>query len=156
MKQHANQRGMTLVEVLLVLAIIALLSVFLIPAINAAIRGRENAECARKLRAAVEAFSLYAADTGGYPADKNSGQIPPEMADYYFPYFKIDWWSETTALGGRWDWDNGYHFNFSVSISVPTRTQEQLTEFDRMIDDGDLNSGNFRKVETQYHYIIEE
>jgi prepilin-type N-terminal cleavage/methylation domain-containing protein len=154
--KYALNRGMTLVEVLLTVGIVALLATFLIPALNAALRGRENAECARKLRAAVEAFSLYTADTGGYPADRNPGVIPQEMVDYYFPYFKIDWWSDATELGGRWDWDNGYHFKFSVSISVPTKSAEQLTEFDRLIDDGNLDAGNFRKVGTQYHYILEE
>ena len=105
----------------------------------------------------MEAFELYAAETGGYPPDKGPGVIPPEMVDYYFPYFNIDWWTGTTELGGNWDWDNGYDgFNFSVSISSPTRSQSQMQDFDRLIDDGDLTTGNFRQVGTQYHYIIED
>ena len=156
MKPLPNRRGMTLVEILLAVTIIALLSAFIIPVVNVAVRSRENAECANKLRTAVEAFELYAAETGGYPDDQTPGVTPPEMAAYYFPYFKIGWWGDTTELGGNWDWDNGYHFKFSVSISAPTRSEAQMTDFDRLIDDGDLSSGNFRKVETQYHYIIEQ
>ncbi len=140
----------------LAMAIIGMLAVALIPAINLALRSRQNAECARKLRAAVDAFELFAAETGSYPAERSSGVVPPEMADYYFPYFKITWWDEITELGGRWDWDAGSDFKYSVSISAPTKSASQMTEFDKLIDDGNLSSGNFRQVNMQYHYIIEK
>lgn len=157
MTKLGNKYGFTLIEALLVVAILGLLVAFIIPAVNLAARSRENAQAAHKLQTAVEAFELYAAETGGYPADRTPGVIPPEMADYYFPYFKIDWWGDDTELGGSWDWDNGYDgFNFSVSICNPTRSQSQMQEFDRLIDDGDLTTGNFRQVGTQYHYIIED
>jgi len=156
MKPSVNKTGMTMVEILLAVGIIALLTGFIIPAVNMAVRNRENAESAYKLRTAIAAFELYASETGSYPEDRTPGVEPPEMEDYYFPYFKIDWWSDDTALGGKWDWDNGYNFKYSVSISAPTKSQTQMTEFDELIDDGDLSSGNFRKVGSQYHYIIEK
>jgi hypothetical protein len=79
------------------------------------------------------------------------------MESYYFPYFKINWWGAATELGGRWDWDVGYHgFAQSVSIWNPIASPEQLVEFDRLIDDGNLATGLFRKVGAQYHYIIRE
>ncbi len=156
MKQHANRQGMTLVEVLLAAAIIALLAAFIIPAFNVAVRSRENARCASKLLAAVQAFESYASETGSYPADKTPGVIPPEMAGYYFPYYKIDWWDDSTELGGQWDWDNDYHFALSVSIAAPAKSSTQMIEFDRLIDDGNLSTGNFRQVGTQYHYIIQQ
>lgn len=152
-----SQYGFTLVEVLLTAAVIGLLAALLVPSYTLALRRRENAECARQLRAAVEAFELYAEEAGSWPADTTPGVIPPEMENYYFPYFKIDWWGDETELGGHWDWDAGYHgFNFSVSIYSPSASADQLTEFDQLIDDGNLDSGNFRKVGTQYHYIIED
>jgi prepilin-type N-terminal cleavage/methylation domain-containing protein len=159
MNYTAHRCGLTLVEILLAVAIIGILAAMLTPAIGLAIRSRQNAECARKLRLAVQAFDLYASETGSYPPDQD---VPGEtsvaaMESYYFPYLKIDWWGEATELGGRWDWDVGYHgFNFSVSIWGPTASTAQLTEFDRLIDDGNLNTGNFRKVGLQYHYIIED
>jgi prepilin-type N-terminal cleavage/methylation domain-containing protein len=149
--------GFTLVEILIAVTIIGMLAAFIIPEIVMSLRSRENAECSRKLRTAVQAFELFSQETGGYPADRSPGVIPPEMADYYFPYFKIDWWGNATELGGRWDWDAGYHgFKFSVSICNPARSREQMDELDRMIDDGNLGSGSFRQVGTQYHYIIED
>ncbi len=157
MTKPGYRYGFTLVEMLLAAAIVGLLAALLIPAVNLAVRSRENAQAARRLQTAVEAFELCAAETGSYPADQNQGVVPPDMADYYFPYFKIDWWGNTTELGGNWDWDAGYHgFNFSVSLCNPSRSQSQMEDFDRLVDDGNLNTGNFRKVDVQYHYIIEE
>ena len=156
----ANSRGgLTLVEIVLVVGIIGLLAVFIIPAVNRAVRNRENVQAARKLQTAVEAFELCAAEstTNAYPAESSQGVVPTVMADYYFPYFKIDWWSAPTELGGNWDWDvdrDGFHL--SVSIVAPTRSQTQMQEFDRLIDDGDLTTGRFQQVGTRYHYIIED
>jgi len=159
MSQPAYRCGMTLVEVMMTVVIIGMLAAILIPSVNLAISSRENAQCARKLHAAIEAFELYRSETGGYPPD----QIVPaemgvaDMTAYYFPYYKIDWWGAATELGGRWDWDVGYHgYNFSVSIWCPTKSEEQMKDFDKLIDDGNLNTGNFRQRESQYHYILED
>ncbi len=74
----------------------------------------------------------------------------------FFDYFDIDWWAEVTEIGGKFDWDNGYHFPYSISIHAPTQSQSQLEDFDKMIDDGNLSTGNFRAVGNHYHYILEE
>lgn len=155
MKRHTN-RGMTLVEILLVVALVAMLTAILVPVVNVAIRSRENSQCASHLRTAVAAFTMYRSETGSYPADKNPGQIPPEMTDYFAQLQITNWWSRATELGGQWDWDNGYNFKYSVSISSPTKSTDQLTDFDRLIDDGNLAAGKFRKVGSQYHYILEQ
>jgi prepilin-type N-terminal cleavage/methylation domain-containing protein len=158
MTKPTDRRGFTLVEILLAVTIIGLLAAFLIPAYNSAVRSRENARAASKLRTAVAAFEMYHSETGSWPADKNPGEIPPEMTDY-FSSLKIDsWWRRSTELGGKWDWDNGYHFNYSVSIAAPTKSDAQMIEFDRLVEKpgegGDLSTGTFRRDGTQYHYII--
>jgi prepilin-type N-terminal cleavage/methylation domain-containing protein len=158
MKTPAYKSGMTLVETLIAVAIVGVLATAVfVPAVTMSLRCQQNAECTHKLRTAVAAFELYASETGGYPPNRQAGSVPPEMADYYFPYFKIDWWSDDTELGGKWDWDvdqNG--FNFSVSINDPARSQPQMEEFDQLVDDGNLATGNFRKAGAKYHYIIEQ
>jgi len=156
MTKPDSRHGMTLVEVLMVVVIIGLLAAFIIPAANLAIRSRENAHAASKLRQAVTAFTMYFSEMASYPADKNPGQIPPEMTAYFAELNIDDWWSDATELGGEWDWDNGYHFKYSVSISAPTRATSQMTDFDKLVDDGNLSSGKFRQSGTQYHYIIEQ
>ena len=156
MTNSAHRSGMTLVEVLMVVTVIALLAAFFIPAINLASLNRDNQKCAYKLRTAVSAFELCASETGIYPANGSPGVTPTAMANYYFPYFKIDWWGQTTELGGNWSWNNGSPFKYSISITSSTKTTAQLTDFDKLVDDGDLNTGNFRKSGTGYHYIIEQ
>ncbi|MBI9021312.1 MAG: type II secretion system protein [Verrucomicrobia bacterium] len=156
MKKTVCRSGMTLVEVLMTVTIIAVLSAVLMPAISMATRHRENLQAADRLRTAVSAFELYAEERGVYPTDKTPGVIPPEMSTYYFPYFKIDWWGETTPIGGNWDWDAGYRFAYSISIHAPARGVKQLTDFDALIDDGNLATGKFRGVGNHYHYILEE
>jgi len=150
-----RKNGMTMVEVLMVVGIIGVLAVILIPATKKAFEYKENSEVAHKLRTAIQAFELYRSEEGAYPEDRNPGIIPPEMVEF-FDYFDIDWWSETTEIGGKFDWDKGYHFPYSVSISAPTKSQSQLEDLDKMIDDGNLSSGNFRAIGSQYHYILEE
>ena len=153
--QHRN--AMTLVELLMVLSIVGVLAAVIIPAATLGLQYRDNTDTANHLRIAVQAFDLYKDETGSYPVDKNPAVTPPEMAGYYFPYFKIDdWWSKTTRLGGKWDWDNGYNFAYSVSISSPTVSASQLEDYDRLVDDGDLGTGRLRLVGHQLHFILEE
>lgn len=148
--------GMTLVEIMITVSIIGLLAVCLVPAVNHSMKQRENLNAATHLRAALSAFELYASEQGGYPADRTPSVVPPEMAGYYFPYYKIDWWTDETPLGGNWDWDNGFNYAYSVSIHAPNRSENQLEMLDAMIDDGDLTTGLFRRQGSHYHYIIRE
>jgi type II secretory pathway pseudopilin PulG len=155
MDRRKQRVAMTLVEVLMVVSIIGLLSACLVPLVNMATQYRQNSEVAHQLRTAIQAFEMYRSETGGYPPDKTPAVTPPEMVEY-FDYFDIDWWSEATAVGGGWDWDNGYHYAYSVSIAAPTAKLKQLERLDKMIDDGSLVSGKLRAVGNHYHYILEE
>lgn len=156
MRLRDDRTGMTLIEILMVVSIIGLLAVCLIPALRHSMRQRANLEAATCLRTALSAFEMIASEQGAYPPDKTPGVIPPEMSAYYFPYFGIDWWTDKTPLGGFWDWDNGYHYPFSVSIHDPERAVEEMAVFDALIDDGDLETGLFRRHGIHYHYILEE
>jgi hypothetical protein len=135
-----------------------MLAALMIPAYNLAIRSRQNAECSRKLRTAVDAFQLYASEKGDYPAQQAVGATTvAEMEGYYFPYFKINWWGDATELGGRWRWVAGYNgIDFAVAIAAPSVSTAQLTELDKMIDDGNLDAGKFRYDGTNSLFIIKE
>lgn len=147
---------MTLIEILVTVSIIALLATFLIPAVKAAVERRQNGLCASRMRIAVNAFELCRSENGSYPPDKTPAVIPPEMTDYFDDLGITAWWTQKTPVGGRWDWDNGYHYAYSVSISSPSASFDQLKDLDAMLDDGNLETGTFRKNGVQYHYILEE
>ena len=152
-----QKRGMTLVEIMMVVSIIGLLAAFLVPAVNEAMWHRRVSLCANKLRTGIQAFEFYRSEEGRYPVD----QVVPSQTTVagmagYFDYFDIDWWGTSTDLGGRWDWDRGYHgITTSLSIWMPTAPEKRLIALDRMVDDGNLATGHFRKVDSQYHYILE-
>jgi len=157
MKRRINRQGMTLVEVLLVVTIIGMLAALLLPAVNWARRSRANAQVASKLRQIVAAFEMYASENGNYPADVNRGIVPPEMIPY-FNSMGINWFSETNALGGRWDWGkNQLGAVATIAIASPSVPQSQMEEFDRLIgDDGNLNTGTFQKSGDHHFYIIKK
>ena len=158
MNRSREKEGMTLVEMMIAISIIGLLSVILVPAVQYAVRSRQNSECASHLRQAIAAFELYHSEHGAYPPDQ---VVPGDLTvSGMEPYFEdldmTGWWGETTELGGRWDWDIGYHsISASISIWKPTASSKQLQEFDQLVDDGNLSTGHFRKIDTQYHYILE-
>lgn len=151
-----HRNGFTLIEIMITVSVVGLLMVVMVPAVRNAISGRENARCASRLRMAVAAFEMYCSENGSFPADRTPGVTPPEMVSYFEAMNIDDWWGGANDLGGQWDWDNGYNFKYSVSISSPTKSAAQLTDFDKLIDDGNLSSGKFRQVGSQYHFILEK
>lgn len=58
--------GFTLVEMLAVVAIIALLAAFAFPALRRSMDARNEAGCVSNLRNLISAWSLYCADNAGY------------------------------------------------------------------------------------------
>jgi prepilin-type N-terminal cleavage/methylation domain-containing protein len=67
MKTRESLRGFTLVELLLVIATIALLAALLFPVLSSARKQARMSRCTANLRQIGTALSLYAADYGEYP-----------------------------------------------------------------------------------------
>lgn len=148
----ARKSAFTLVEIMIVVAIIGLLLAMGIPTF---IRARENAinsRYAADMRVVTTAFIEYSFDNGQYPADSTPGVVPAGMADYLL---KVPW-TKPDAFGGKWDWDNG-QFGVKVGVSTykPTASIGQLQHYDFVVDDGDLLTGDFRQRPDGYITIIE-
>lgn len=145
--------GFTLVEVMIVVAIIALLAAIAVPNFVHAREKSRNAAFMSDLRTASGAFHMYAIENRGYPPNAGAGVLPTGMAPYLgsFP------WVHGTPLGGRWNWDNNlFGYRAGVAVGNPQASDGQLNEIDAKIDNGDLNSGLFRTRPGGYVYIIEE
>jgi type IV pilus assembly protein PilA len=153
---HVTSRGFTLVEIMVVVVIIGLLAALALPAFQRTQRATQNSRAINDFRVFVQAFEVYNTQNGAWPANAGAGVVPTGMSKD----FKEDTWkAQVNILGGRWNWDvNRAEFMAGVSISGATASDEQLTEIDVKIDDGNLSTGLFQKISsspTRVSYILE-
>jgi prepilin-type N-terminal cleavage/methylation domain-containing protein len=152
-KNGVRASGFTLVEMMIVVATIALLSAIVIPGF---MRTRENAQnsCyASDIRVATTAFIQYSIDFGHYPPDSYPGEMPSGMDEY----LKKVAWTKRDVLGGQWDWDYGqFGIKAGVSTYQPTAALAHLQRYDAMMDDGNLNTGQFRARSGGYITVVED
>jgi prepilin-type N-terminal cleavage/methylation domain-containing protein len=136
--------GFTLVELMIVVAIIALLAVIALPGFLRARQQSQNAKFVNALRVAAGAFDTYCMEHSAYPADVNRAIVPAGMDTYFGPTFD---WTKPTPIGGNWDWDaNVFGFGAGVSVVEAAADNTQVLSIDEKIDDGDLSSGHFRQT----------
>jgi len=138
---------------MVVVVIIGLLAALAIPAFQRVRRASENSRVANDFRVFAQAFETYAAENGGWPPNIGPGQVPIGMAGT----FKADVWQAPSAIGGTWNWDkNIAGFAAGISISNFTCDDAQLAEIDAKLDDGDLTTGHFQKVQANRVMMILE
>ena len=136
---------------MIVVVIIGLLAALAIPAFQRVQRASQNSRIVNDFRVFSQAFETYATQNGAWPANVGPGVVPPGMAGT----FKTDVWQSPTAVGGIWNWDqNIAGFTAGISISGFTCNDAQLMEIDAKIDDGDLTTGNFQKVQPNRVMLI--
>ena len=144
-------RGFTLVEIMIVVAIIGLLAALALPAFQRTRRAAQLSRIANDFRVFAQAFETYALQNGTWPNNAGNGAVPslpvPMTGD-----FKTDIWRAPTAIGGRWNWDQGrLGIVGGISIAGFTCPPEQLAQIDARIDDGDLSTGRF--IQTQSNRV---
>jgi len=112
----------------------------------------------------------YEVHNGEYPEDAPSGQLPTGFAQYASPqgdgcqgeFRHFPWFEQKTPIGGRWDVARDAH-GITAGVGVhfdggdKTRDDVYLQRLDAIIDDGDLTSGQFRKLaKDRYYYVVAE
>ena len=141
-------RGFTLVEIMVVVTIISFLAMLAVPTIRRLQVWARASTTANNLRVFETAFQTYATEKGGFPPAADPGDLPTEMAGR----IKATDWASASPLGGHYAWESnqvfgGQRCKAAISIntsgdSVLTSDADQLLMLDRMIDNGDLNTGN--------------
>ena len=148
-----KQSAFTLVEVMIVVAIIADILIVAVPGLMRAKQSAQNARFEEDLRIASSAFMMYYTENGSWPADSAAGVIPPGMTIY----LKGMDFTGGTPLGGNWNWDvNAAAHQAGISVLVPNSNFLQMQRIDTQIDDGVLSTGAFQNVSADtYSYSLE-
>jgi prepilin-type N-terminal cleavage/methylation domain-containing protein len=149
--------GMSLVELMIVVLIISMLFLAAIPVYQRIQRQARAAALANDFRVFGTVFQAYAHEKGSWPAESATGVVPPGITN---DDLQTNAWTKTTAMGGYFDWENnqahpggtspGGRWRAALAIagtpSAPLMIDASLMrEIDEALDDGDLETGNFRK-----------
>jgi type IV pilus assembly protein PilA len=140
------------VEVLIVVIILGILAAIVLAAVGSPNRDANNAAFVGNLKHFARAFTLYQEKYGAFPPDALPGVLPPGMEEFADPQV----WANARPLGGQWDWDfQQFGFTAGVSVFMPTRTDADMVYVDRLVDDGDLNTGSFQKRAQGYILVLQ-
>lgn len=154
MKLHTHKSGgYTLTELMIVVMTIGLLASIAGPMFMRYQKRSQNSAFLANLRSAADNFVMYAFENRAYPPNAGVGVMPAGMAAYLqrFP------WTQTTPIGGRWNWDNNVHgYTAGVAVIDPGADATQMREIDAAIDDGNLSTGRFRTRPNGYVLVLEE
>lgn len=92
-----RRHGFTLVELLVVVAVIALLLAILLPSLNKAKQQAQAVSCASQLRQIGTAFYAYASENQGYLTPFNLHKTSPASESAQIPY---NYWADLLVNGG--------------------------------------------------------
>lgn len=137
---RTEMEGFTLLELMVVLALIGLLASLAVPSYAGARTQAKVGRTASELVHIAKAFMAYESLHAEYPPDSHR-TLPDGMTDF----LDQSLWDSETPLGGFYNWEGPDNYPYAgVSILSPTVSQEVLESLDRRIDDGDMSSGRFR------------
>lgn len=149
---HLSHDGFTLVEIMIVVVIIGLLAAIAIPAFGRVRQKAQNSRFVSDLRTFSQAFETYATVNGAWPPNAGNSVVPTGMTGD----FSTSNWKGKNSVGGTWNWDRNLNgISAGISTTSVTVTDEQMAAIDAAIDDGDLTTGLFQKVNGRFTYILE-
>lgn len=143
--------GFSLLELSVTLFIISVLAALSVPTLKRVQRETRSTAVLNDLRVFSAAFQSYAHDRGDWPAGTG---VPAEVPSGMQSYLGTTSWARPTPIGGAYTWapeslHQGERYRAAVVISSVgenkvTSERQQLTDLDHKLDDGDLETGNFR------------
>lgn len=156
--RKSRQTAFTLVELMIIVAILTDILIIALPAFLRARNMAQNTKFVNDLRTAASAFEMYAAETNRYPAAATPGMVPSGMS----PYLSGVAWTSGTPIGGRWSWaPDQWGAKAQVGVTFGggypgTPDDLRMSDIDIRVDNGVLETGGFRKQSaTDYMHIIE-
>lgn len=142
--------GFTLIEMMIVVSVLGVLAAMVVPRYRNIRDTAEANAAATSMVAIAKAATHYHATHGEWPKDKNRRVLPTELLSY-LPENEF----EHGPIGGVWDYEDWRGYNqtaggdkIGIAISIVEGNPEMYEAIDRIIDDGNLDTGVVRECET--------
>lgn len=150
-KTTSNANAFTLVEIMVVVVVIGLLSALAIPSLKKVQETSRNTRFASDMRSLSHQLEIFILESGHYPEDSNSGEIPSGFEEY----IQVNDWNAGPTIGGVYDVElNSHGITSGIGVHRYTISDVELTRFDRKFDDGDLATGSYRKIHSDRYYLV--
>lgn len=155
MSRAPIRAGFTLIEILIVVVILGFLATIVMALFNTGKDDAERSAFTSSIRTFGDAARYYHFKEAEYPADGSSGLVPPGFE----PYINEGHWTSPTPIGGVWDTElNSYGVTSALGVHFDgtgeTRDDAFMVQIDAMIDDGNLATGMFRKLDGDRYYVV--
>jgi type IV pilus assembly protein PilA len=154
-----KKKGFGILELMIVLGIIGILASIAIPIVSYYREKAKLTRIASDLKTFKNAFTAYLSDNGCYPPDSHN-DAPYNLINGYGTenYLPIQAWIATPPWGGFYNWEGPNNYAYAgISLFGTTASESLIINLDAILDNGDLNTGVFRKTPNgRYTYIVDE
>ncbi|MBX2852858.1 MAG: hypothetical protein KTR15_14070 [Phycisphaeraceae bacterium] len=145
-----------MIELVIVVVIIGVLGAIAIPRLSRGSEGARVNAFVAELNTFAKGIDRYRVENGTDIADSSTGDMPAELSDYLHE----NAWEGETPIGGFWDVESngigGYGLAVGVHFIGGSVDKDAVEQVDRLIDDGDMNTGAFRQLSSDRFYLILE